>query len=112
VTLYYRQDFDPTIAYSSTPMVDDGAHGDGAPVTSVCSARPLRRTPGRRALGLHDSRATTGTNVSPGPSGHNTLARGSTRRRPTWPKFSTGPDVRPILRIYHLITTQRTRKPP
>ncbi|MBM4395350.1 MAG: lamin tail domain-containing protein, partial [Deltaproteobacteria bacterium] len=30
VTLMYRQDRDPPIAYSSTPMFDDGLHGDGA----------------------------------------------------------------------------------
>ncbi len=30
MTLYYRQDADPKLTYASTPMFDDGAHGDGA----------------------------------------------------------------------------------
>lgn len=30
MTLYSRRDADPKLAYDSTPMFDDGAHGDGA----------------------------------------------------------------------------------
>ena len=30
VTLHHRQDQDPTVAYSSVTMLDDGFHADGA----------------------------------------------------------------------------------
>jgi hypothetical protein len=106
VTLYYRQDFDPTIAYSSTAMLDDGAHGDGPAGDGVFGAT-LAGLPDGERLDF-TIRADDGTNVSAGPSGHNTLVAGQYPAQTYLAKFSSVP-VSTDLPHYHLITTQHTR---
>ena len=106
VTLYYRQDFDPTIAYSSTAMLDDGAHGDGAAGDGTFGAT----VPGLPAGARLDFtiRADDGTNVSAGPSGNDTLAAGQNPAQTYLCEFGS-PPATTDLPHYHLITTQHTR---
>lgn len=106
VTLYYRQDFDPTIAYSSTPMLDDGAHGDGAAGDRVYGATVPGLADGARLD--FTIRADDGGIVSAAPGGHNTLAAGEYPNQTYLCKFSNAalPSDFPS---YHLITTQHVR---
>ncbi len=106
VTLYYRQDQDPTIAYSSVVMLDDGAHGDGAAGDKVYGATVPGLADGQRLD--FTIRADDGTNVSAAPAGNNTLTAGQYPTQTYLCKFSSAalPSDFPS---YHLITTQRVR---
>jgi hypothetical protein len=106
VTLYYRQDFDPTIAYNSTPMLDDGLHGDGAAGDNVFGATMPGLPDGARLD--FTIRADDGTGVSAGPPGNNTLVAGQNPSQTYLCKFSN-PPATTDLPHYHLITTQHTR---
>lgn len=106
VTLYYRQDFDPTIAYSSTALVDDGFHGDGLAGDHVYGAILAGLAEGERydfTIRAHD-----GTSESGAPPGHNTLNAGEYPAQTFLCKFETnGPPT--DFPAYHLITTMHTR---
>lgn len=106
VTLYYRQDFDPTIAYSSTPMLDDGLHGDGAAGDGRFGAVVPGLPDGERLD--FTIRADDGTAVSAAPTGHNTLNAGEYPGQTFLAKFSSGPAAIDFPH-YHLITTQHVR---
>ena len=106
VTLYYRQDQDPTIAYSSTPMYDDGAHGDGAAGDRVFGAVLPGLAEGQRLD--FTIRADDGTGSSAAPPGHNTLVAGQYPAQTYLCEF-TASAVLTDFPMYRLITTQRTR---
>ena len=106
VTLYYRQDFDPTIAYSSTPMFDDGLHGDGAAGDSRFGATVPGLPDGARLD--FTLRASDGTSTSAAPLGNDTLAAGANPSQTFLAKFSSGPAAIDFPH-YHLITTQHVR---
>jgi Lamin Tail Domain/CotH kinase protein/Dictyostelium (slime mold) repeat len=105
-TLYYRQDFDPTIAYTSTPMLDDGAHGDGAAGDGTFGAIVPGLPDGERLD--FTIRASDGTNVSAAPAGNDTLTAGQNPTQTFLCKFSN-PPASTDLPHYHLVTTQHTR---
>ena len=106
VTLYWRQDADPTLAYSSTPMFDDGLHGDGTAGDRVYGATVPGLGEGARMD--FTIRADDGTGVGAAPAGHDTLAAGGYPAQTYLLKFSAAalPTDFPS---YHLVTTQRTR---
>ncbi|MFH1107983.1 MAG: lamin tail domain-containing protein [Planctomycetota bacterium] len=106
VTLYYRQDQDPTIAYTSIPMSDDGSHGDGAAGDNVYGAAVSGLADGQRLD--FTIRATDGTNTAAAPPGHNTLNPGAYPAQTYLCKFSSE-TIRTDFPHYHLITTQHTR---
>ena len=106
VTLHYREDFDPTIAYSSTPMWDDGLHGDGAAGDDVFGATVPGLPDGQRLD--FTIRADDGTNVSAAPTGNDTLVAGEYPSQTYLCEFSSLP-ASTDLPHYHLITTQHTR---
>ncbi len=106
VTLYYRQDQDPTIAYSSTPMLDDGAHGDGAAGDKLYGAVVPGLADGQRLD--FTIRADDGGIVSAAPNGNNTLVAGENPNQTYLCKFSNAA-LSSDFPSYHLITTQHIR---
>lgn len=106
VTLYYRQDQDPTIAYSSVVMLDDGAHGEGAAGDRVYGAIVPGLPEGQRLD--FTIRADDGSNVSAAPAGNNTLAAGEYPSQTYLCKFSSSA-LASDFPTYHLITTQHVR---
>jgi len=106
VTLYYRQDLDPTIAYSSTPMLDDGLHGDGAAGDNLYGAVVPGLPDGERLD--FTIRADDGMAISAAPIGNDTLNAGEYPSQTFLAKFSSGPSAIDFPH-YHLITTQHTR---
>ncbi|UCE58163.1 MAG: DNRLRE domain-containing protein [Phycisphaerales bacterium] len=113
VTLYYRQDQDASVAYSSVPMLDDGLSGDGAAGDDVYGAVVAGLAEGQRLD--FTIRADDGSGVSAAPPGHDTDVLNGANTYPSQTylcKFSDGvpPDDSPWSHPwYHLITTQRTR---
>ena len=106
VTLYYRQDQDPTIAYSSVAMLDDGFHGDGVAGDDVYGAIVAGLADGERLD--FTIRADDGSNVSAAPSEHDTLNAGEYPAQTYLCKFENFvPDTE--FPTYHMLTTQRTR---
>lgn len=71
VTLHYRPDQDPPVAYSSMPMSDDGTSGDEAPGDNLYAAT----LPGLPYPQRYDFYITAddGVSVTTFPSGHTTL---------------------------------------
>lgn len=105
-TLYYRQDANPTVAYSSTAMLDDGLHGDGAAGDGLYGAViPGLANGARMDFAI---RASDGVNTTASPSGHNTLATGANPVQTYLCKFSSDAPITD-LPTFHLITTQFTR---
>ncbi len=106
VTLYYRQDQDPTIAYDSVAMTDAGTNGD----TVAGDDRYTAQVPGLADGERLDFtiRADDGTTVSAAPPGNETLAAGEFPAQTYLCKFSDAPLLVDFPQ-YHLITTQRTR---
>jgi hypothetical protein len=73
VTLFYRQDQNPPIAYSSTLMFDDGLHGDGAADDGRYGAVVAGLDDGQQ-LDFYIS-ASDGVGTAVAPAGHSTLNR-------------------------------------
>ena len=107
VTLYYRQDQDPTIAYTAVPMYDDGFHGDGAAGDNVYGAIVVGLADGQRLD--FTIRATDGTSTTAAPPGNNTLNAGEFPAQTYLCKFQTPPYYYTEFPTYHMITTQHTR---
>lgn len=108
VTLYYRQDADPTLAYNETPMLDDGFHGDGAAGDRVYGAIVPGVADGERLD--FTIRADDGVNVGAGPPGHDTLVAGEYPAQTyLCPFIDAAQSPAADFPAYHLITTQRTR---
>lgn len=106
VTLHYRQDQDPTIAYSSVPMLDDGLSGDGAAGDGVYGATMPGLADGQRLD--FTIRASDGVNMAAAPSGHDTLNAGEYPAQTYLCPFVAqhpGTDFPG----YYLITTQHVR---
>ncbi len=106
VTLYWRRDQDPTVAYSASPMWDDGLHGDGAANDRVYGAFVAGLGEGERLD--FTLRASDGQHQSAAPAGHDSLQAGEYPAQTFLCKFSAA-TVGGALPHYHLITTQRTR---
>ena len=107
VTLYYRQDQDPTIAYTPMPMFDDGFHGDGAAGDDVYGAIVPGLADGQRLD--FTIRATDGTSTTAAPPGHDTLNAGEYPAQTYLCKFQSPPYHDTEFPTYHMVTTQRTR---
>ena len=108
VTLWYRQDQEPTIAYASVAMLDDGLHGDGAAGDNVYGVVLAGLAEGQRLdFAVQASDGTSGTVA---PIGHDGSFPGAGGHPPQvfLCKFSSAalPTDFPS---YHLITTQYTR---
>jgi hypothetical protein len=107
VTLHHRQDQEPTLAYSSVLMADDGASGDGAAGDGVYGAILAGLAEGQR-LDFAVT-ASDGSTSSIAPAGHGgSFAAGSHPPQTFLCKFSSAP-VSTQYPHYHMITTQFTR---
>jgi hypothetical protein len=105
-TIYYRRDDVPTVAYSSTAMLDDGLHGDGAAGDRVYGAI---------VPALFDSqrldftiRATDGVETSAAPAGNDTLAEGEFPSQTYLCEFRTDPPPTDLPN-YRMLTTKHVR---
>ncbi len=106
VTLYYRQDADPTVAYSATVMNDAGTNGDIAAGDGVYTATVAGLADGERLD--FTIRADDGAAVAAAPPGHDDLTSNGYPAQTFLCKFSDAPLYTDFPQ-YHLITTQRTR---
>ncbi|MBP7746381.1 MAG: lamin tail domain-containing protein [Phycisphaerae bacterium] len=108
VTLQYRQDQEPTIAYTAIQMLDDGLNGDGAAGDDVYGVVLAGLAEGQRLD--FAVQASDGVATAVAPSGHDGVFPGAGGHPPRvfLCKFSSAalPSDFPS---YHLITTQYTR---
>ena len=108
VTLQYRQDQEPTIAYTAVAMFDDGQHGDGLAGDNVYGVVIAGLAEGQRLD--FAIQASDGTTASVAPIGHDGVFPGAAGHPPQvyLCKFSSAalPTDFPS---YHLLTTQYTR---
>jgi len=102
VTLFYREDQDPPIAYASMPMFDDGLHGDG----DASDGRYGAVVPGladERQLDFYVE-ASDGAAVTVAPAGHATPNRFGHPSETYLAKFSN--EVLPTdVPVFHVLVT-------
>ncbi|MCK4658613.1 MAG: lamin tail domain-containing protein [Phycisphaerae bacterium] len=107
VTLFYRQDQNPTVAYSSTAMFDDGLHGDGGAGDSMYGVTVSGLPDGER-LDFYIFAEDDNSNGAVAPPGHETLDVLGNPSQTFLCKFSD--DEAPSgFPVYHFIVTEANR---
>ncbi len=110
VTLHHRQDQNPTIAYTATPMVDDGTGGDVTAGDGVFTAVVAGLADGQRMD--FTIRATDGANTASAPTGNDTVmpGGGDNPAQTYLCKFDNASQTPALdMPTYHLIYTANTR---